>query len=623
MCGFAGALALGSGEATDRKTLEAMTDALYHRGPDGRGIELAGEIGLGHRRLRIIDLSSRADQPMWSRSRHLAIVFNGEIYNYQELRRELTRSGARLSTRSDTEVVLELFGREGIEAVRRLDGMFALAVWDARRRLLFLARDRCGKKPLYFFDDGRRFLFASEIKAIHRHPAVSREPNLDAFPHYLTYGYFPQPQTPYAKVEALAPATWMVVNPASGARTTERYWRPRFEVNGIRCMPEAIEALLPLAREAVRKRLVSDVPVGAFLSGGLDSTIVVGLMNESMSRPPSTFSIGFEGSPDYDELSFAEEAAGAFGCDHESFRIPPPSPEILDELVRHHDGPFGDSSAIPTYVLSRLARLRVKVILNGDGGDELFCGYSRLAAAAISERIPESLRRLGALGGRLLPWPRTHAGSLRRLRQFLELSARPLRERIQAWCSLFDAGQLKELLVRPPRARPADHFEEPLGEIQGASPLARLLYLNYRTYLPEDLLVKMDRMTMAHGLEARSPFLDQGLTEFAGTLPDSLKLRGVTTKAVLREAFRNLVPESIRKRRKMGFGVPLGSWFRGRLRPVLEEELLFSGSPLFEHLKHAPVKALVDEHLSGQRDHGHKLFGLATLSIWLRSLMVR
>jgi asparagine synthase (glutamine-hydrolysing) len=520
-------------------------------------------------------------------------------------------------------VVLELFVREGIEAVRRLDGMFALAVWDARRRLLFLARDRCGKKPLYFYDDGRQFLFASEIKAIHRHRAVSREPNLDALPHYLTYGYFPQPQTPYANVEALAPATWMVVSPAAGTRVTESYWRPRFEVDGIRRMPEAVEALLPLARDAVRKRLVSDVPLGAFLSGGLDSTIVVGLMNESMSRPPSTFSIGFEDAPDYDELSFAEEAASAFGCDHESFRISPPSPEILDELVRHHDGPFGDSSAIPTYMLSRLARRRVKVILNGDGGDELFCGYSRLAAAAISERIPEGLRRLGAIGGSLLPWPRAHAGRLRRVRQFLELSARPLRERIQAWCSLFDTGQVQDLLVHPSKTQPADHYEKPLGEIQSASPLARLLYLNYRTYLPEDLLVKMDRMTMAHGLEARSPFLDQALTEFAGMLPDSLKLRGVTTKAVLREAFRNLVPDSIRKRRKMGFGVPLGNWFRGRLRPVLQEELLSPGSPLFEHVNHAPVKVLVDQHLSGERDHGQKLFGLATLSIWLRSLMAR
>jgi asparagine synthase (glutamine-hydrolysing) len=619
MCGIVGALDFG-GSPTDRETLQSMTNALSHRGPDGEGIEVSGEVGLGHRRLRIIDLSTRADQPLWNASRDLAIVFNGEIYNFRELRRDLIAEGAKFRTWSDTEVVLELYAREGEAAVRRLDGMFAFAIWDRRRKRLFLARDRSGKKPLYFYDDGRRFLFSSEIKAILRHPAVSREPNLEALPFYLTYGYFPQPLTAYKNVTSLAPASWMVIDSSGAKRAVQRYWVPPTLVDGIRSLPEAIERLSPLVRDAVRKRLVADVPLGAFLSGGLDSTVVVGLMSELTSRPVKTFSIGFEGEPAYDELGFAEEAARRFECDHTSFRVQPPEPELMETLVRHHDGPFGDSSAIPTYVVSRLARADVTVVLNGDGGDELFCGYSRLAAAAISERIPEPLRRVAAFGGRLVPAPLSHAGTLRRVRQFLLAWAHPLRERIQLWCSFFGPEEVQNLLRRPSTANLGAHFEEVLGEVEGASPLGRLLYLNYRTYLPEDLLVKVDRMTMAHGLEARSPFLDTALTEFAGSLPDSLKLRGLTTKVVLREAFRRLVPASILGRRKMGFGVPLGHWFRSQMRPLIEDHLVSPDSPLFEHLRRDPVERVVREHLEGKRDHGQKLFCLVTLSIWLRGL---
>jgi asparagine synthase (glutamine-hydrolysing) len=621
MCGFAGTLDLGS-SPTERSTLEAMTAALAHRGPDGVGVDLRGAIGLGHRRLRVIDLSPRADQPLWNEARDLAIVFNGEIYNFRELRRELEGRGARFKTESDTEVALELYAREGEGFVDRLDGMFAFAIWDARKpgaTRLLLARDRSGKKPLFFYDDGRRFLFASEIKAIHRHPSVSREPNLEALPFYLTYGYFPSPLSAYADVKALAPATWMVVESGTGKRASRRYWNPTVEVDGIGTLDEARERLAPLVREAVRKRLLSDVPLGAFLSGGLDSTIVVALMSEASARPVKTFSIGFENAPEHDELAYAEEVARRFGCDHTSFRVAPPEPELLASLVEHHDGPFGDSSAIPTYVVSRLARREVAVVLNGDGGDELFCGYERLAAAAIGERIPASLRRAAALASRLLPEPRSHASELRRVRQFLEVSARPLPDRIQAWCSFFSEPELGGLLLRTSPAAPSDHFGRVLQEVPDASPLARLLYLNYRTYLPEDLLVKMDRMTMAHGLEARSPFLDTALTEFAGALPDSLKLRGLTTKHVLRESFRGVVPDAILTRRKMGFGVPLASWLRGRLAPLVEAHLVEPTSPLFRHLRRDEVLRYVSEHRRGGRDRSQKLFCLLTLSIWLRS----
>jgi len=593
-----------------------MTRTLSHRGPDGFGLARDGVAGLGHRRLRVIDLSERADQPMWNRAHDTAIVFNGEIYNFLELRRELERGGARFRTDSDTEVVLALYESEGENAIRRIDGMFALAIWDGRKRRLLLARDRAGQKPLFYYDDGRHFLFASETRALHQHPAVSREPNLDALPLYLTYGYFPAPGSAYENVRALPPATWMVVEP-DGSKTTERYWTPPYAVNGIRTLAEAAERLRPILRDAVKKRLVSDVPLGAFLSGGIDSTIVVGLMSELSDRPVKTFCIGFEGAPEYDEVAYAEQAAEAFGCDHTSFRVRPPEAELFETLLHHHDGPFGDSSAIPTFTVSGLARRDVSVVLNGDGGDELFAGYSRLAAAAFSESIPRPVRRAAALAGRLLPASHKHHGQLRRIRAFLDASALPLGARIQKWCSFFRDDDLEALLRRPSGVLPSGHFEQFLSEVEAETPLARLLYLNYCTYLPEDLLVKMDRMSMAHGLEARSPFLDTRLTEFAGSLPDALKASGLSTKVVLRAAFRDLVPEPIQTRRKMGFGVPLGAWFRKELKPYVESQLDTPGAALYDHLREDIVRRFVREHMGRRRDRGQQLFCLLTLATWL------
>jgi asparagine synthase (glutamine-hydrolysing) len=617
MCGITGALAL-SAQPTDRAILEQMTQALFHRGPDGFGIAQQGRVGLGHRRLRILDLSTDADQPMWNDARDIAIVFNGEMYNFREIRRELEAEGVRFRTSSDTEVVLALYEREGENAVRRLDGMFALAVWDGPKRRLVLARDRAGQKPLFYYDDGERFLFASEIKALHRHPAVSRQPNLEALPLYLTYGYFPSPLTAYENIHALEPATWMVIE-EDGSRSKVRYWTPPYEVDGIHDLPEACEQLKPLLREAVQKRLLADVPLGAFLSGGLDSTIVVGLMSQLSTRPVKTFSIGFEGAPDYDEVAYAEEAARAFGCEHTSFHVAAPKEDLFERLLHHHDGPYGDSSAIPTFIVSELARRDVTVVLNGDGGDELFAGYSRHAAAALSERVPRALRQAAKLGGYLLPSPRENKGRLRRARSFLDATALPLAERIQTWCSFFRGDEAAALLRAPWTVDPSEHYEAFLSEAASGSPLARLLYLNFCTYLPEDLLVKMDRMSMAHGLEARSPFLDTRLTEFAGQLPDRFKLRGLATKVVLREAFGDLVPDRIKTRAKMGFGVPLGAWFRNELEPYVTSQLTAKKAPLFEHLREDKVGAIVREHMEGRRDRGQQLFCLLTLASWLET----
>jgi len=340
------------------------------------------------------------------------------------------------------------------------------------------------------------------------------------------------------------------------------------------------------------------------------------------SRPVKTFSTGFEGAPDYDEVDFAEEAARTFGTEHTSLRVTTPAPELFEKLVHYHDGPFGDSSAIPTFMVSELARRDVTVVLNGDGGDELFAGYSRLAAAAFSERIPRGLRRAAAWGGKMLPAPRRHKSSLRRIRSLLLAAALPLNERIQSWCSLFRGGELGALFPgasSPSTIEPGGHFAGFLAEAAEATPLAQVLYLTYCTYLPDDLLVKMDRMSMAHSLEARSPFLDAELTEFAARLPDHLKLRPLTTKVVLRDAFRELVPERIVKRGKMGFGAPLGAWLRNDLRRFVESRLGAGDKPLFHFLDEETVGTVVGEHMNGVRDRSQQIFCLLTLSLWLES----
>ena len=405
MCGIAGTLELGR-DRPDRHALGRMVQAIAHRGPDGSRVDVEGRVGLGHARLRVIDLSEAADQPMWNEGRTVGVVYNGEIYNFRKLRQELESAGFGFRTQSDTEVILRLYERLGNDAIVKLDGMFALGIWDRVNERLVLARDRAGKKPLFYWHDSRRFAFGSEIKALHAHPQISREPDLDSLPHFLTYGYFPGPATGYRGVQKLPPATILSVN-LKGQTEQRRYWTLPFQTNGIRRKEEAVERLDDLMGKAVTKRLVGDVPIGAFLSGGLDSTLVVGLMSRELSQPVRTFSIGFEGEPAYDETEYAELAARTFGTDHTTFRVAPPDEALLERLVHFHDGPFGDSSAIPTYLVSQLAREHVTVVLNGDGGDEVFAGYQRFAAAVATERVPYWLRTCVQPLSQLLPEPKS------------------------------------------------------------------------------------------------------------------------------------------------------------------------------------------------------------------------
>ncbi len=619
MCGIVGTLEFGERPA-ELQNLRRMVDTISHRGPDGVRVDSRHPIGFGHARLRVIDLSEQADQPMWNEDRSVGIVFNGEIYNFQELRKKLEQQGCSFHTRSDTEVILRLYERLGADAIPQLDGMFALGIWDQRNGLLTLARDRAGKKPLFYYHDSYRFAFASEAKALHAHPAIGREPDLDALPFYLTYGYFPAPSSGYRGIRKLSPATVLSVE-VRGAMREHRYWSPPFETNGTSRKQDAVEQLRHLMQQAVVRRLVADVPLGAFLSGGLDSTLVVGLMSRQVQQPIRTFSIGFEGAPDYDETGYAEMAAKAFQTEHTTFKVQPPDQDFLEQLVQHYDGPFGDSSAIPTYIVSKLAREHVTVVLNGDGGDELFAGYQRFVGAVAAERLPMWLKKCGARLASLCPEPPDRTNPLRRIKRFLEVASLPLEKRFQTWCSVFP-NAAQDLMLPDPEALDRDVeecFRVPFSEAAEGTTLARLLYLNFCTYLPEDLLVKMDRATMAHGLEARSPFLDTALVEFAGRLPDRFKLHGTTTKYILREAFKDIIPKPILNRSKMGFGVPLGSWFRGPLRPLVADHLTDRESRLFQHVRPEIVTSHLNAHLSGERDFGHRLFSWLTLEMWMRT----
>lgn len=628
MCGIFGSV----GEPLGPEIVGRVSRVIRHRGPESWGAKELPGATLVHARLKIIDLSAAGAQPMTGEDESVWVTFNGEIYNFRELRRELEGRGHRFRSDADTEVIVHGYEEWGDEVVPRLDGMFAFGVWDSRQRRLLLARDRSGKKPLFHGWQGNRFLFGSEIKALF---AAGLRPEVDqaGLAGLLAYGYAPAPATIYRNVSELLPAHLLTLDTrqaATGGRGTpavRRYWQVDFRQRYAPSEDEARTRVRDLMTAAVRKRLVADVPVGAFLSGGLDSTIVVGLMARETARV-KTFSIGFSGDPRYNETAYARLAAQRFGTDHTEFEVTPRDFQLVEKLVWHHDGPFGDSSAIPTYVVSRLTRQKVTVALTGDGGDELFAGYLRFWAASLTERIPVPLRALAGKAAGLVPGGTGSRTFPARARRFLSAVERPLGDRITFWNSFF-AFQLPEL-IRPEHLPPPDsvlgfHRQFFAPDVAGPgggpwSPLAATLQHNFGTYLPYDLNVKVDRMTMAHALEARSPFLDTALIEYVSGLPDHFKLRGRTTKYILRQAFADLMPPAIQSRGKMGFGLPLGSWFRQDLRPYIEEHLCASEARINEYLRPEAVRTLWREHLEGRQDHEHRIWLLLTMELWLRNL---
>ncbi len=627
MCGICGEIRFDGAPLSEAR-LVAMRDRLVHRGPDSDGtyVSSRGSAGLAFRRLRIIDLTPNASQPMANEDGSVRVVFNGEIYNFKDLRASLAARGHQFRSQSDTETIVHLYEEKGADAIAELDGMFAIAIWDERANRLTLARDRAGKKPLFYHHTSRFIAFASEMKSFFAHPDIAMDIDPDEVPYYFIHGYVPGPETFYRNVRQLEPGAVMTVE-ANGDVSARRYWRIEFPIeSAVEPMSQraAAAGLRDRLTRAVERRLVSDVPLGAFLSGGLDSTIVVGLMGRLMAEPVKTFSIGFEGDAAYDETGYARIAARRFGTEHTEFRVAPSALELIDPLVWHHDGPFGDSSAIPTYIVAKLARAHVTVALTGDGGDELFAGYRRFRAAVQSEHVPRLAARAGRALFAALP-VRTHERSrLADARRFLTALALPFDERVTMWNAQFFTDL--EDLLEPAFVRslkPIDKLHALAAERQrldGRSTLSRLLHVNFTSYLADDLLVKTDRCTMAASLEARCPFLDRDLIEYAAALPDHFKLDGSRSKAILRDAFADLIPPEIDRRSKMGFGVPVGAWFRGELREYMRD-LLLSPDARYRSMLSGPfVERTVRRHLSGAANLGPQLWSLISFERWLQLL---
>ncbi|HEX6214431.1 MAG TPA: asparagine synthase (glutamine-hydrolyzing) [Vicinamibacterales bacterium] len=623
MCGICGEV---SGGGVTEPALAAMAGSLEHRGPDHGASYVApgAAAGFGFRRLSIIDLRAAANQPLGNEDGSVQLVFNGEIYNFQELRRGLVSRGHVFRSNTDSEVIVHLYEELGDRAIDQLEGMFALALWDTKARKLLLARDRAGKKPLFVWQGHGRVVFASEIKAIAAHPQVTLDIDTDAIPYYFLHGYVPHPRTFYRGVSHVEPGT-VVQFDDNGRRTERRYWQLTF--------PSAQQARLGydhraavarvrgLVTAAVQRRLISDVPLGAFLSGGIDSAIVVGVMSRLASAPVRTFSIGFEGDPAFDESAAARATAAHFRTEHTEFRVRPSAVDLLDTLVYHHDGPFADSSAIPTYLVAKLTRQKVTVALTGDGGDELFAGYLRFAAALAAERTPRWAALAAPLLG-ALPRPKNERSLVARSARFVRHMRLPLEDRLTAFAGVF-FDDLDRILDPAFAADvgPVDrrlHHEN--AGADSASPLSRLLAANFHSYLHDDLLVKADRMTMANSLEARSPFLDRELIEYVAGLPDEDKLSGMTTKVILREAFADILPPAVMRAPKKGFGVPLEAWFRGELRDVCRDTLLAPSAKLRAFVSQSYVRTLIEDHEAGRANHGHRLWTVLTFERWLQLL---
>jgi asparagine synthase (glutamine-hydrolysing) len=626
MCGICGVVAFDPAARIEERLLRGMAGLLAHRGPDGEGVWAQGPVGLAHRRLAIIDLSEAAAQPMANEDETVWIVFNGEIYNFQGLRDDLMRRGHRFRSKSDTETILHLYEEEGDACLGRLRGMFAFALWDGRRRRLLLARDRVGKKPLFYWQrPGRALAFASEPKAFLADPEFRAEPDPEAIWHFLGLQYVPSPWSAFRGVRKLPPAHYLVLE---GDRLeVRRYWELRYTPKRAEPAADLLAELEARLREAVRLRLISDVPLGAFLSGGVDSSGVVALMTAVGTGPVRTFSIGFP-EAEYDELRYARMVAERFGTQHQELVVRPDALAVLPRLVWHYNEPFGDSSAIPSLYLAEMTRRSVTVALNGDGGDESFAGYHRYLALTLSwpfNLVPRSLGRgIQGLVGHL-PVGRAK-GFLTRAARFLAAQDPDPRRRYSRWMLHFDHGHKLGLCTPDFRdqAGGADSAEWILAayaRADGANLLDRTLSVDVQTYLPDDLLVKMDIATMAHSLEARSPFLDHEVMEFAAALPPRLKLRGRTGKALLKDLLARLLPPELLHRPKMGFGVPLEHWFRGPLRDFLRDTLLSPRCLDRGYLVPAGVRTLVEEHVSGRRNWQSQLWDLLVLELWFRTFI--
>ena len=611
-----------------------MTDVLRHRGPDDRGSYRTGfrlrpgkeampGVALGHRRLAIIDVAG-GHQPLCNEDGSVWVVCNGEIYNYRELRRRLEAAGHRFRTNSDTETLVHLYEDEGPGLLEHLVGMFALAIWDARRGELLLARDRLGQKPLVYRQEPGRLLFGSELKSLLEVPGAARDLDPQAIDEYLTYQYVPHPRTIFCGIAKLPPGHQAVYR--DGSLEVRPYWRVDFGAEEHRPAEEYAEELRRRLTSSVELRLQSEVPLGAFLSGGVDSTIVVGLMRQLTGRLLRTFSIGFP-VPEYDETRYARMAAERFGTVHEEFQVEPDAIDVLPKLVWHFDEPFADSSAVPTWYVSQLTRQHVTVALSGDGGDELFAGYPRYRAIWLAgwfDRLPGLVRRMAAgRYWRKLPASPRQKSLRRRWKRFVEALDRPPARRYLEWIAIFNEARRGELYTddfagRLPDADPLEFLAGPLSAGSRRDPITATALADLVTYLPCDLMTKVDVASMAHGLECRQPFLDHRVVELAARMPRKLKFRYGRGKRILLETFADLLPGPIRRRPKMGFGVPLDQWFRNELKDFARQILLDRQTLDRGYFRREVVTGMLDDHQQGRFDHSARLWALLVLELWQR-----
>jgi len=600
-----------------------MCDLLAHRGPDGDGVWTDGKVGLGHRRLAIIDLTPAGRQPMTTTGGAVRITFNGELYNFLELRGQLKGLGHRFRTGTDTEVMLAAYRQWGAECLKRFRGMFAFAIWDADAQTLFMARDRVGKKPLHYLIDGDGLAFASEPKAFLADRGFEPRANLEALSAYLSYQYVPSSLSAFEGVHKLPPAHYLLVQ--DGRLTMRRYWKLSYARKRRLTEEDACAELVERLREAVRVRLISDVPLGAFLSGGVDSSAIVAAMAGLGGAPVKTFSIGFDEEA-FDERPYARLVAGRYATDHHEFIVRPKATEILPQLVWHYNEPYADASAIPTYYLSQLARRHVTVALNGDGGDENFAGYRRYITPGLArafDRLPAVARRAFGAVARTAPLPSRSDSVMYRGRRWLRRLSDSPEGRYGRRMMIFGPDLKAEVcdaeFLRASGGSDAPRFlPDAFAASDATDWVDRALDADVNCYLSDCLLVKVDIATMAHGLEGRSPLLDHEFMEFAASLPSDLKLHGRTTKYIFKRAVRDLLPADIIDRPKKGFSVPLDVWFRTDLRDMSGDLLLDGRLAQRGYFKPGRVKQLLEEHWRGSGSWHNQLWSLLMLESWHR-----
>ncbi|NOZ21376.1 MAG: asparagine synthase (glutamine-hydrolyzing) [Planctomycetes bacterium] len=616
----------------DEALLKSMCHVIRHRGPDDEGIHLVdwsgGQVALGNRRLSIIDVAG-GHQPMSNEDGTVWVICNGEIYNFGDLRDRLIGQGHKLRTRCDTEVLVHLYEEKGTGLLEDLRGMFAFAIWDAEKERLFLARDRLGQKPLTYYIDEEGIVFGSSIKSILQAPRVPRTVNPDALHHYLTFQYVPHPLTMFRGIQKVPPAHYLLYE--RGRAKVERYWLPAFAEERDVSEAKCVERLRGVLEEATRLRLISDVPLGAFLSGGIDSSIVVGIMSRLSATPVKTFSIGFE-EENYDELAYARAAAARFHTDHKEYIVVPKAVEVIPEIVWHFDEPFGDSSAVPTYYVSKITRENVTVALSGDAGDECFAGYPRYNAmrfVGLADRVPRPLKSLlSRVGWGGLSASVDEGRTRRRIKKLLRALAHPASRTSMTWVSILDEDSKRFLYTEDFASEvggaDSHEFIAQYHEMAGKTDfVGRTIFADLMGYLPGDILTKVDIMSMANSLEVRSPFLDHKVVELAAAIPTRLKLRGKTGKYILKRAFGDLLPERIRTRGKRGFSIPIHDWFRHELADYMKDVLLDTATIQRGYLRRKAVERLIEHHMSGKWDNGNRLWLLLMLELWHREFIDR